>query len=147
MRVGLFNGCFNRFHLGHRHALQEARRQCDWLIVAVNSDASVKRLKGPNRPLDPLVKRMIHAYEYADAVIPFEGRVDKLVMEIRPQILFKGYDHSVTDFYAMRQIGWKDTGKWDRVEVVQISHLPGYSTTGILHEAEFDAQALEPSLP
>jgi D-beta-D-heptose 7-phosphate kinase / D-beta-D-heptose 1-phosphate adenosyltransferase len=139
MRIGLTNGCFDLFHHGHKHFLMQASMRCEYLIVAVNSDESVRRLKGLTRPIDALHKRMHNTHKYADAVIPFEGRVDKLIMEIRPHVLFKGYDHTHTDFMAMRQIGWKDTGNWDRVEVVQISQLEGYSTTRLLNEAKSHA--------
>lgn len=139
MRLGLANGCFDRFHDGHRHYLNEAKRQCDYLIAAVNSDASVKRLKGQTRPFDSLHKRLQNVHLYAHAAIPFEGNVDTLIMQIRPHVLFKGYDHSVTDFLAMRQVGWKEHGLWDRVDVVQIGELPGYSTTGSVDETQLDA--------
>jgi D-beta-D-heptose 7-phosphate kinase/D-beta-D-heptose 1-phosphate adenosyltransferase len=139
MRIGLANGCMDRFHRGHMHYLIETQEHCDYLIVAVNSDASVKRLKGPTRPIDSLAKRMAHVAqfcgEWPHAVIPFEGRVDKLLMEIRPDVYFAGYDHSAAPMF-IRRPGWKEHGEWDRVEVIQVSHLPGYSTTRSLHATE-----------
>lgn len=136
MRIGLYNGCFDVFHDGHRHALAQALRQCDHLIVAVNSDASVRRLKGECRPVDALHIRLRNANNYAHAVIPFEGRVDELVMQIRPHILFVGYDHSAPTVMAMRKPGWKTHALWDRVRLIQLTELPGFSTTRILDEAE-----------
>ena len=129
MRIGFVNGCFDRFHEGHRHMLLECIKQCDYLIVAVNSDASVQRLKGFERPFDCLHKRLRKVNKYASCAFPFEGREEKLIMEIRPHVVFKGYDHSSPEFLAMRKPGWKESGEWDRVEIVQISHLPGFSTT------------------
>jgi D-beta-D-heptose 7-phosphate kinase / D-beta-D-heptose 1-phosphate adenosyltransferase len=139
VRIGFTNGCFDLFHAGHKHLLMQASERCDYLIVAVNSDASVKRLKGFSRPYDCLHKRMTAVHKYADAVIPFEGREEKLIMEIRPQVLFKGYDHSAPEFLAMRKPGWKDTGEWDKVEVIQISHLAGFSTTNEARSAHHDS--------
>lgn len=139
MQIGLANGCFDLFHKGHYHFLTRCRARCDYLIVAVNSDASVKRLKGEGRPHQNVADRMMRLHKYADAVIPFEGREDKLIMEIRPDVLFKGYDHSPADFLAMRKPGWKEHGLWDRVKVIQISHLPGFSTTRILDASESNA--------
>lgn len=136
MRLGFANGCWDLFHAGHKHFLMLASQQCEYLIVAVNSDASVERLKGFPRPYDCLHKRMTAVRRYADSVIPFEGREEKLIMEIRPHVVFKGYDHSSPEFLAMRKPGWKESGEWDRVEIVQISHLPGFSTT---NEAKLNA--------
>ena len=58
MNVGWFNGCFDLFHNGHRFAIRECQRQCDWLLLGVNTDASIVRLKGPERPIDSLDVRM-----------------------------------------------------------------------------------------
>lgn len=139
MRIGFTNGCFDKFHRGHMHFLEETQDHCDYLIVAVNSDESVRRLKGNDRPVDRLETRMAKVAEFCVewqyAVIPFEGREEKLIMEIRPHVVFKGYDHSPAEFLAMRKPGWKEHGLWDTVKVIQISHLPGFSTTRILNEA------------
>jgi hypothetical protein len=75
---------------------------------------------------------------FAHAVLPFEGREDKLIMEIRPDVIFKGYDHGRAgsdERYCMRAPGWKDTQKWDMIPAVHIAHLPGYSTTLKLKDA------------
>jgi D-beta-D-heptose 7-phosphate kinase/D-beta-D-heptose 1-phosphate adenosyltransferase len=136
MRVGFANGCFDLLHEGHLHFLQEASKHCDYLIVAVNTDRSVTRLKGPGRPVEDLHTRMhniiARADAYVDAVICFEGRVEKLLMEIRPQVLFKGYDHQHGGTAYIRVPGWKDKMGWDMIDIVQIGHLPGFSTTGAL---------------
>lgn len=130
MRIGLANGCFDLFHEGHRFMLLEARGYCDYLIVAVNSDESVKRLKGPDRPMNNYAQRMHNVAPWCSAVIRFEGRVDNLVMELRPDVLFKGYDHSSGDLY-LRKPGWKTHHEWDKVQVIKLPELPGYSTTRI----------------
>ena len=132
--LGLANGCFQLLHLGHIHFLRQCAKQCDYLIVAVNSDASVLRLG--KRLVEPLHKRIENVHKYAGSVIPFEGDVDGLLMHIRPNILFKGYDHSDSSVMGIRKPGWKNGAGMDIVQVIQISHLQGYSTTRILNEAE-----------
>ena len=131
MKIGFANGCFDRFHAGHRWFLTECLRQCDYLIVAVNSDASVKRLKGESRPFDTWAVRAGNVRTYAAAVIPFEGREEALILQIRPEVIFKGHDHSPTQtHYAARVPGWKTTrhGMW-KATVVHVTELPGYSTS------------------
>lgn len=138
MRVGFANGCFDLFHDGHVHFLTVCRRHCDYLIVAVNSDAYCRRVKGVTRPYDPLQQRMAHVRGLAEAVFPFEGREEKLIMEIRPDVVFKGHDHAPGLVrFAARKPGWKylTADPWWIAPVVHIGHLPGFSTT-LLASAE-----------
>lgn len=134
MLIGFANGCMDRLHPGHCHFISECLDNCDYLILAINSDASIKRLKGATRPLWPLKDRIWaikNQFPFV-AVIPFEGREDKLIMEIRPDVVFKGYDHGHESLVAARNPGWKDgEGMW-MAKVIQISHLPGYSTSASL---------------
>lgn len=141
MRVGFANGCFDLLHDGHRHYLTECRRHCDYLVVAVNSDAYCRRVKGLGRPYEALQTRMLHVRAFAEAVFPFEGREDGLIMEIRPDVIFKGGDHTHIAKYVARLPGWRDLGRpvmWV-APVVQIDRLPGLSTTleaqkrGLIH--------------
>ena len=134
MRVGLANGCFDLLHEGHLYFLAEASKHCDYLIVAVNSDRSVARLKGADRPVQDLATRMYEiqaqASPWVDAIIKFDGSVDRLVMAIRPDVVIKGYDHGNEQFMAMHVPGWKEgANAMDIVTVVRIAHLPGYSTS------------------
>lgn len=134
MKIGFANGCFDLFHEGHRFFLTECRRHCDYLVVAVNSDEWVRRTKGSQRPHETLFKRMIHVRAFAEAVIPFEGRQDALILEIRPDVVFMGYDHGMVDAvsvqaYAQRTPGWKDGSPLWVAKVVHVGHLPGFSTT------------------
>lgn len=133
MKIGFANGCFDLFHEGHRHFLQACRSQCDYLVVAVNSDAYCRRVKGSDRPYEPLAKRMIHVRSIAEAVMPFEGREENLIMEIRPDVVFKGEDHrGQQEFYIARALGWKDRSPadaWWRAPIVYIGRLEGFSTT------------------
>jgi D-beta-D-heptose 7-phosphate kinase/D-beta-D-heptose 1-phosphate adenosyltransferase len=98
MRVGLCNGCFDALHDGHRLFLAAASNHCDYLIVAVNSDASVKRLKGQGRPIYPITQRieMLQALCSADAqaIIPFDGDVLGLIRLIKPDVLIRGHDQT-----------------------------------------------------
>ncbi len=135
MKVGFCNGCFDLFHDGHMHFLREATKHCDYLIVAVNSDRWIRRVKGENRPRQPLelrlktVRLILIALDHPAAVIPFEGREDNLIMEIRPHVIIKGYDHQTTEKYCVRAPGWKQGAGWYIIDAVHIGHLPGYSTT------------------
>ena len=134
MKVGLANGCFDLLHEGHLYFLEEAAKHCDYLIVAVNSDRSVTRLKGAGRPVWDLATRMFEvqaqASPWVDAVIKFDGSDERLIMAIRPDVLVKGYDHGGESVQAMHVPGWKEGGtEMDIVTVVRIAHLPGYSTS------------------
>jgi len=122
------NGCFDILHAGHVRFLQEARRLGDVLVVGLNDDDSVKRLKGPDRPFSPLPDRMevLAALECVDLVVPFtEDTPENLIRAVCPQVLVKGAD-------------WKEKGVVgaDFVEsqggvVRLVELLPGRSTTGI----------------
>ncbi|MCB0690685.1 MAG: D-glycero-beta-D-manno-heptose 1-phosphate adenylyltransferase [Saprospiraceae bacterium] len=92
------NGCFDLLHKGHVQYLEEAKMQGDILIVGINSDTSVKRLKGEERPIQNLDNRMnvLAALESVDAVIPFEeDNPLNLIKNILPDVLVKGGDWKV----------------------------------------------------
>ena len=91
-RVGFTCGCFDHFHAGHKRFLDLARATCDLLIVAVNTDASVTRLKGVDRPAWRLATRLAIVRQYCDAAIPFEGDEEPLLAAIRPAVLYRGFD-------------------------------------------------------
>lgn len=108
MMIGFANGCWDLFHDGHRYFLTECRKHCSYLIVAVNTDEWCKEHKGPERPFDPLATRMAYVRCLAEAVIPFTGREDRLIMEIQPDVVFKGWDHGQDlQVIAARRPGWK----------------------------------------
>ena len=123
MRIGLTNGCFDTFHNGHRYFLKECRKRCEYLIVAVNTDESVKRLKGCTRPLWKLNMRMMAVNVYADATIPTDGRIHDLVRSIRPYVLFRGWDQD-------------DNGAQWAQTFIAIPRLNQISTTGIIRQYE-----------
>jgi D-beta-D-heptose 7-phosphate kinase/D-beta-D-heptose 1-phosphate adenosyltransferase len=98
LRVGFTNGCFDILHPGHVALLAQARRACDRLVVGLNSDASVKRLKGPSRPVQPEGARaeVLASLASVDLVVLFEEDTPMAVIEaIRPDVLVKGADYRI----------------------------------------------------
>ncbi len=124
---GFTNGCFDLFHEGHRHFLAECRKQCDTLIVAINDDASVRRLKGWGRPVEPLARRMmaVHTNADVDQSLPFrtEWELHHHILRIVPDIIFKGADYKAHDVVGS-----------DVARVVLIPLLPGFSTTAAIEK-------------
>jgi D-beta-D-heptose 7-phosphate kinase/D-beta-D-heptose 1-phosphate adenosyltransferase len=129
VRVVLTNGCFDLLHTGHLHLLQRARALGDVLVVAINDDASVKRLKGRGRPLIPEAQRaeMLAALRFVDYVTLFsEPTPLRLIQAVRPDVLVKGGDYTL-DQIVGRDIVERYGG---RVEVVPL--LPGLSTSNLV---------------
>ena len=94
------NGCFDLLHPGHLSVLRQARAGCDFLIVAINSDASVKRLKGPQRPVQNQAARadILSALDMVDMVIVFEEDTPiALLKEIKPDVLIKGGQYELEE--------------------------------------------------
>ena len=94
-KVVLTNGCFDILHRGHLHLLKEAKKLGDLLLVAINSDSSVKNIKGPNRPILPETERaeLVAALEVVDYVTVFpEPDPYEVIKELRPDVLVKGGD-------------------------------------------------------
>lgn len=129
LRVGFTNGCFDVLHAGHVALLRAARRRCDRLVVGLNTDASVARLKGPARPVNPLADRaaVLAALAAVDAVVGFEEDTPlELIRALRPEVLVKGSDYTID-----RVVGAELVQGWGG-EVVLVDLLPGRSTTAIL---------------
>lgn len=135
---GVFtNGCFDLLHLGHVRYLQEARALGDFLILGLNDDAGVRRLKGPGRPLVLQDERaeILAALACIDYVTIFdEPTAGSIVASLQPAIYVKGGD------YASAQDGMPDPGRLPEAKVVQeyggsvrlIPYLPGHSTTELI---------------
>lgn len=126
LRVGFTNGCFDLLHPGHVSLLTQARAACDRLVVGLNSDASVERLKGPGRPVQGEAARaaILASLESVDLVIAFaEDTPLGLIEALRPDVLVKGAD------YRLEQIVGADlvTGWGGRVLLARLE--PGYSTS------------------
>lgn len=129
-KIVMTNGCFDILHAGHVSYLANARKLGDRLIVAVNSDASTKRLKGPTRPVNPLPQRMIvlGALEAVDWVVPFEEDTpQRLIASILPDILVKGGDYQPHEIAGSEEV-WANGG-----EVKVLNFEDGCSTTNIIN--------------
>jgi len=100
LTCGFTNGCFDILHTGHISLLQQARGQCNRLIVGLNSDESVRRLKGPDRPVNTLENRAaaLAAIRFVDAVVAFRENTPAALIELlRPDVLIKGSDYTVDE--------------------------------------------------
>lgn len=111
-RIAFANGHFDLLHVGHLRYLTDARRQGDLLVVAVNDDASVERLKGPGRPLVPAAERaeLLAGLVPVDYVVIFEGDTPAPVLDrLRPDVHCKGTDYGspqkVPEYEAVRRYG------------------------------------------
>jgi rfaE bifunctional protein nucleotidyltransferase chain/domain len=128
-RVVLTNGCFDILHIGHVRCLSEARALGDLLVVGVNSDESVRRLKGPHRPVNPAADRaaVLAALTVVDHVIIFaELTPHRLIEAVRPDVYVKGGDYAgqpLPEQPLVESLG-------GRVEI--LGHVPGRSTSDII---------------
>ncbi len=128
------NGCFDILHPGHFHLLSTAKKHGNILIVGLNSDSSVSRLKGPGRPINDEESRALKlaALDYVDYVVLFsEDTPEKLIHTIKPNILIKGGDYDGDTIVGSAFVK-KSGGK---VEIIPL--LEGYSTTNIIKNGIF----------
>ncbi len=129
LRVGFTNGCFDLIHPGHIKVLAEARAACDRLVVGLNSDASVVRLKGAGRPIQNEQARaeVLAALEAVDLVVVFpEDTPLELIRQVRPSVLVKGGD------YRHDEVVGHDVVEAAGGMVVLVDLVPGYSTTRLV---------------
>lgn len=129
LSVGFTNGCFDILHPGHVSLLAFARLQCDRLVVALNTDESVARLKGPARPVNTLAQRaqVMAAIRYVDCVVAFgEDTPLELITTLVPDVLVKGAD------YAVDEVVGGDVVHAAGGRVVLADLVAGQSTTGII---------------
>jgi D-beta-D-heptose 7-phosphate kinase/D-beta-D-heptose 1-phosphate adenosyltransferase len=135
LRVGFTNGCFDILHPGHVKVLTAARGACDRLIVGLNSDASLQRLKGVGRPLQDERARaeVLAALEAVDLVVVFaqDTPID-LITRIKPSVLVKGGD------YSRDQVVGHEVVEAHGGEVLLVDVLPGFSTTSLVGRARGD---------
>ncbi|MFF5426176.1 MULTISPECIES: D-glycero-beta-D-manno-heptose 1-phosphate adenylyltransferase [unclassified Streptomyces] len=137
-------GCFDLLHAGHVRLLESAGRIGDCLIVCVNSDASVARLKGPGRPLTPLADRMrvLAALASVDAVLAFdEDTPERLLATLRPDVWVKGGDYTPDELPEAELLR-----SWGGQTVV-LPYLDGRSTTSLAHRAARSAHTPAPAPP
>jgi D-beta-D-heptose 7-phosphate kinase/D-beta-D-heptose 1-phosphate adenosyltransferase len=135
LRVGFTNGCFDILHPGHVKVLTAARAACDRLIVGLNSDASVRRLKGANRPVQNERARaeVLAALEAVDLIVLFDEDTPlSLITEIRPSVLVKGGD------YTREQVVGHEIVEAAGGTVVLVDILEGFSTTSLVNRARGD---------
>ena len=128
LRVVFTNGCFDLLHYGHIHYLAEAREQGGRLVIGLNSDASVRRLKGSNRPIndEPTRKLLLAALECVDLVATFEQDTPlELISLLRPDVLVKGGDYKPEDIVGA------DVVLNHGGEVKALPYIEGHSTTAI----------------
>lgn len=131
LKVVFTNGCFDLIHKGHLDYLSKARNLGDKLIVAINSDASVKRLKGEERPIKPEIDRLLTmaAFYFVDAVVLFEEDTPKDVIDaLIPNVLVKGGDYVVEDI-----VGY-DTVTSNGGEVTTIQFIDGSSSSNFINK-------------
>jgi D-beta-D-heptose 7-phosphate kinase/D-beta-D-heptose 1-phosphate adenosyltransferase len=126
LRVGFTNGCFDIVHAGHIEILRQSRARCDRLVVGLNSDASVSRLKGPDRPIQPESSRaqVLAAIDAVDLVVVFDEDTPlNLIKTLMPTELIKGADYSEDAVVGAHEV--KSAG--GRVHLIDL--IPGLSTT------------------
>ncbi|MEP1471439.1 MAG: bifunctional D-glycero-beta-D-manno-heptose-7-phosphate kinase/D-glycero-beta-D-manno-heptose 1-phosphate adenylyltransferase HldE [Halieaceae bacterium] len=134
-RVVFTNGCFDIIHAGHVAYLEQARQQGDRLIVAVNSDASVRRLKGKGRPINPVERRMavLAGLEAVDWVLSFSDDTPRpLLRALQPEVLVKGGDYDKEGV-----VGWEIVEEYGG-EVKVLAFVENVSTTAIVTKIQQD---------
>ena len=129
--VSFTNGCFDILHEGHIASLSEAAKEADILIVGVNSDSSVKRLKGPERPINHEQSRalLLASLSIVDAVVIFEEDTPlNLITNLLPDFLVKGGDYSLEQIVGSKEV-IANCGK-----VIINPIVAGFSTTGLINQ-------------
>ncbi|GAB4342537.1 MAG: D-glycero-beta-D-manno-heptose 1-phosphate adenylyltransferase [Flammeovirgaceae bacterium] len=130
-RIVFTNGCFDILHLGHIDYLEKASQLGDKLIVAINTDASVRKLKGEKRPVNPEYARarLLAALGFVDAVTYFEEDTPhQLICRLLPDVLVKGSDYKIDNIVGAKEV-IANGGK-----VITIDLVEGYSTTRIIEK-------------
>ena len=128
-KIVFTNGCFDLLHVGHIRYLSHAKKLGDFLIIGLNSDRSVKKLKGKDRPINSFEDRaiLLSALNSVDLVIKFEEKTpENLIKEIVPDVLVKGGDYNIEDIVGY-QIVIQNGG-----QVKTLSFYDGYSSTNYI---------------
>lgn len=130
-KVVFTNGCFDILHFGHLHYLEKCAQLGDYLIIGLNSDESIAKLKGDNRPINSALfrKKLLSSLRYIDEVIIFnEDTPIKLIKDLKPDVLAKGGDYNPIDI-----VGY-DFVKSYGGRVITLEFLEGFSTTGTIEK-------------
>lgn len=132
-KIVFTNGCFDLLHIGHVKYLKEAKSKGDFLVVGINADASVKRLKGPTRPIQNEIDRseILAALESVDATVIFtEDTPENLIKMVRPDVLVKGGDWKINQI-----VGGEFVQSYGG-QVLSLMFIDGKSTTSIVSKIE-----------
>ena len=132
-KIVFTNGCFDILHKGHVTYLTEARKLGDLLVIGVNSDASVKRLKGPDRPINNEQDRayLLSQLKSVDFTEIFTGDTPlNLILKIKPKVLVKGGDWKIDQIVGAKEV----IGAGG--EVFSLNFVDGYSTTSIINKIQ-----------
>lgn len=132
-KIAFTNGCFDILHAGHIHSLVQAASFADVLIVGLNSDASTKRLKGDNRPVNNEQNRalLLASLVMVDAVVLFdEDTPFELISSVMPDVLVKGGDYTIDTIVGAKEV----IANGGKVEIIQL--VEGLSTTSIIQKIE-----------
>ena len=130
-KIVFTNGCFDLLHVGHVRYLAQAKKLGDFLIIGLNSDSSVKELKGEDRPINSFEDRatLLSAIESVDLVIMFEEQTpENLIKDIVPDILVKGGDYNIDDIVGYQTV-IQNGG-----QVKTLSFHNGYSSTNYINK-------------
>ena len=130
-KIVFTNGCFDLLHVGHIRYLSQAKKLGDFLIIGLNSDRSVKKLKGKDRPINSFEDRatLLSALNSVDLVIKFEEQTpENLIKDIVPDVLVKGGDYNIEDIVGY-QIVIQNGG-----QVKTLSFYDGYSSTNYINK-------------
>ena len=133
-KLAVTNGCFDLLHRGHAEYLMQARSLADALFVLVNSDASVRALKGPTRPVNAELDRafLLACLKFVDGVVIFHSsRCDAELAALKPDVYVKGGDYTVESLDPSERSALLAAG----ADIRFIPFVPGYSTTGTLKKA------------
>ena len=128
-RIGFTNGCFDLIHQGHVDYLKKSSEKCDFFILGLNSDSSIKKIKGSSRPIISQSERskILAHYDFIDRIIIFNEKTPlNIIKKIKPQFLFKGDDYKISEVVGAKEI--KDWGG----KVILIKCLKGKSTSKII---------------
>ncbi len=130
-KIVFTNGCFDLLHVGHIRYLAQAKKLGDFLIIGLNSDSSVKELKGEDRPINSLEDRatLLSAIESVNLVVMFEEQTpENLIKDIVPDILVKGGDYNIEDIVGYQTV-MQNGG-----QVKTLSFYDGYSSTNYINK-------------
>jgi D-beta-D-heptose 7-phosphate kinase/D-beta-D-heptose 1-phosphate adenosyltransferase len=132
-KIAFTNGCFDILHAGHIHSLSQAASFADVLVVGLNSDASTKRLKGENRPVNSEENRalLLASLVMVDAVVLFdEDTPYELITSVMPDVLVKGGDYTVDTIVGAKEV----MANGSAVEIIPL--VEGLSTTSLIQKIE-----------